>query len=291
MGRKRAGAIQLKSPAEIEAIAKSGEIISVLFAELEPRVQPGVTTAALDRFVDHFIRSHDGAVPAFKGLYGFPGSACISVNAEVVHGIPGRRRLRPGDIVSIDAGVKRRGWCADSAFTFPVGRISVEAAHILAVTRDSLQRAVAAARPGDHVGDIGVAVVERVRGTGLAIIRDLVGHGVGRRIHEEPQVANVGRPGRGVRLQIGMVLAIEPMLAAGTDEIVTLGDRWTVATADGRLSAHFEHTVAVTAAGPVILTGGGIWNRRRTARDRDEERGSGTPASLSAGGSRSPHVA
>ncbi len=265
MGRKRTGAIHLKSPSEIDAIAKSGEIISALFAELEPRIQPGVTTAALNRFVDRFIRSHDDAVPAFKGLYGFPGSACISINAEVVHGIPKRRRLRPGDIVSIDVGVRRRGWCADSAFTFPVGEISVEAAHILAVTRDSLRLAVAAARPGDHVGDIGAAVVNRVRGTGLAIIRDLVGHGVGRQIHEAPQVANVGRPGRGVRLRTGMVLAIEPMLAAGTDQIVTLADQWTVTTADGRLSAHFEHTVAVTAEGPVILTGGGIWNRGRTA--------------------------
>ncbi len=269
MGRKRTGAIHLKSPSEIDAIAKSGEIISVLFAELEPRVQPGVTTAALNRFVDRFIRSHDDAVPAFKGLYGFPGSACISINAEVVHGIPKRRRLRPGDIVSIDVGVRRRGWCADSAFTFPVGEISVEAAHILAVTRDSLRLAVAAARPGDHVGDIGAAVVDRVRGTGLAIIRDLVGHGVGRQIHEAPQVANVGRPGRGVRLRTGMVLAIEPMLAAGTDQIVTLADQWTVTTADGRLSAHFEHTVAVTADGPVILTGGGIWNRRPTAFRKD----------------------
>ena len=273
MVRKRAGAVHLKSPAEIEAIARSGEIISALFAELEPRVQPGVMTAVLDRFVDTFIRSHDGAIPAFKGLYGFPGSACISVNAEVVHGIPKRRRVRVGDIVSIDVGVRRRGWCADSAFTFPVGEISVEAAHILAVTRDSLRLAVAAARPDDHVGDIGAAVVDRVEGTGLAIIRDLVGHGVGRQIHEEPQVANVGRPGRGVPLQTGMVLAIEPMLAAGTDEIVTLADRWTVTTADGQLSAHFEHTVAVTADGPVILTGGGIWNQSETGQSGDEELG------------------
>ena len=243
-------------------MAKSGAIISALFAELEPLVQPGVTTAALDRFVDSFVRSHDGAVPAFKGLYGFPGSACISVNAEVVHGIPRRRRrLRRGDIVSIDVGVKRGGWCADSAYTFPVAEIGDDVAHILAVTRDSLRLAVAAARPNHHVGDIGAAVVERVRGSGLAIIRDLVGHGVGRHIHEEPQVSNVGRAGRGVPLRAGMVLAIEPMLSAGTEKIVTLADRWTVTTADGRLSAHFEHTVAVTADGPAILTGGGIWDR------------------------------
>ncbi|MXV96511.1 MAG: type I methionyl aminopeptidase [Gemmatimonadetes bacterium] len=259
--RKRAAAIHLKSRAEIDAIARGGAIISALFAELEPRVHPGVTTAALDRFADTYIRSHDGAVPAFKGLYGFPGSACISVNAEVVHGIPRTRRLCQGDIVSIDVGVRQGGWCADSAYTFPVGEIGDDAAHILAVTRDALRLAVAAARPGHHVGDIGAAVVNRVRGTGLAIIRDLVGHGVGRQIHEEPQVPNRGRAGRGVRLHTGMVLAIEPMLSAGTEEIVTLADRWTVTTADGRLSAHFEHTVAVTADGPAILTGGGIWDR------------------------------
>ena len=261
MVRKRAGAIHLKSPAEIEAIAQGGCIISALMDEIEPRVVPGVTTAALDRFVDEYVRSHDGAVPAFKGLYGFPGSACISINAEVVHGIPGARRLGSGDIVSIDVGVRRRGWCADSAFTFPVGEIGAEAAHIIDVTRDALRLAVAAAVPGNHVGDIGAAVVKRVRGTGLAIIPDLVGHGVGREIHEEPQVSNVGRRGRGVPLQPGMVLAIEPMLAAGTDQIVTLADRWTVSTADSRLSAHFEHTVAVTADGPAVLTGGGIWER------------------------------
>lgn len=272
MARKRAAAVHLKSPAEIKAIARSGVIISALFAELEPRVQPGITTAALDRFVDTFIRSHDGAVPAFKGLYGFPGSACISINAEVVHGIPKGRRLRPADIVSIDVGVRQGGWCADSAFTFPVGEIGNDAAHILAVTRDSLRLAVAAVRPNHHVGDIGAAVVDRVRGTGLAIIRDLVGHGVGRQIHEEPQVPNLGRAGRGVPLQTGMVLAIEPMLAAGTEEIVTLADRWTVMTADGRLSAHFEHTVAVTADGPVVLTGGGIWDRPGVAAREGQER-------------------
>ena len=267
----RAGAIHLKSPAEIEAIRRGGCIISALMDEIEARVVPGATTDALDRFVDEYVRSHDGAVPAFKGLYGFPGSACISVNAEVVHGIPAKRRLRSGDIVSIDVGVRRGGWCADSAFTFPVGEIGGEAAHIIGVTRDALRLAVAAAVPGKHVGDIGAAVVKRVRGTGLAIIPDLVGHGVGREIHEEPQVSNVGRRGRGVPLQPGMVLAIEPMLAAGTDQIVTLADRWTVSTADGRLSAHFEHTVAVTADGPAVLTGGGIW-------DRSGERGEHDPA-------------
>lgn len=278
MVRQRAGAIHLKSRSEIEAIARSGKIIAALFQELAPLVRPGVTTAALDRFVDTFVRSHRGAVPAFKGLYGFPGSACISVNAEVVHGIPGKRRLRAGDIVSVDVGVRRRGWCADSAFTFPVGEIAADATDLMRVTRDSLRLAVAAARPGNRVGDIGAAVVERTRGTGLAIIRDLVGHGVGRQIHEEPQVSNVGRPGRGVPLRTGMVLAIEPMLAAGTDQIVTLADKWTVTTADRRLSAHFEHTVAVTDDGPAILTGGGIWSQSQGVGTRNRRADGGAVA-------------
>lgn len=260
MRQKRAGTVHLKSAAEIEAMGRCGSIIAALFAELGSRVAPGVTTAELDGFADEFIRSHRGAVPAFKGLYGFPGSACVSVNEEVVHGIPSRRRLRNGDIVSIDIGVKQGGWCADSAFTFPVGAVGDEATHIMAVTRQALGAAVAAARPGLHVGDIGAAVMGVVRGTGLSIIRDLVGHGVGRAIHEEPQVANIGRRGFGVQLCEGMVLAIEPMLAMGTERIATLEDRWTVVTADRALSAHFEHTVAVTADGPRVLTGGGVWD-------------------------------
>ena len=276
MPGRKAAAIHLKSRAEIEAIGRSGAIIAELFAELEPRVAPGTTTAALDRFADAFIRSHRGAVPAFKGLYGFPGSACISINEEVVHGIPSRRRLRDGDIVSIDVGVKQGGWCADSAFTFPVGEIGPEAAHIMGVTREALRLAVAAAAPGNHVGDIGAAVVETVDGTGLAIIRDLVGHGVGRAIHEEPQVSNIGRRGFGVPLREGMVLAIEPMLAMGTERISTLRDGWTVVTADRALSAHFEHTVAITAEGPRVLTGGGIWRERERSSDAAGERDRGT---------------
>lgn len=242
-------------------MARSGAIIADLFRELKPMVRPGVSTGELDRFAEDFIRSHSGAVPAFKGLYGFPGSVCASVNAQVVHGIPSRgTRLRDGDIVSIDVGVRRRGWCADSAFTFPVGEISATAARLLEVTRMALDMAVSAARAGGHVGDIGAVVERCVRDTRLSIVRDLVGHGVGRSIHEDPQVANVGRRGSGEPLRAGMALAIEPMLSAGTDAIVTLPDRWTVVTADGSLSAHFEHTVAIAAAGPEILTGGGIWD-------------------------------
>lgn len=261
MARRARSAVHLKSRAEIQAMSRCGDIISALFTEIEPLVRPGVTTEALDGFVDDFVRAHEGAVPAFKGLYGFPGSACISINEAVVHGIPSKRELRDGDIVSIDVGVRRSGWCADSAYTFAVGEIGAEAADLAAVTYASLQAAVAAAQPGGHVGDIGAAVVDTVRGTTYRIIRDLVGHGVGRDIHEEPQVSNIGRVGYGAPLRPGMVLAIEPMLAVGTDEIRTLGDKWTVTTLDGTLSAHFEHTVAITPEGPQILTGGGIWDR------------------------------
>jgi methionyl aminopeptidase len=248
--------IQLKSRHEIELIARGGKIIADLFREIGPRVVPGVSTWELDQFADRFITSHGGAVPAFKGLYGFPGSVCVSVNEEVVHGIPSRkRRLREGDILSIDVGVRLHGWCSDSAWTFPVGEIVEATRRLLTVTEESLYRALEAAVVGNHVGDIGAAVMRRVDGTGYGIIRDLVGHGLGREVHEEPQVPNVGRPGHGPPLMEGMVLAIEPMLSAGTDQIRTLEDRWTVVTADRTKSAHFEHTIAVTEEGPQVLTG------------------------------------
>lgn len=251
--------IPLKSSGEIEAIGRSGRIVADLFGEIEPLVVPGLATAELDRFAGDFVRSHAGAVPAFKGLYGFPGNACISINEEVVHGIPSGRVLRSGDIVSVDVGVRCDGWCADSAFTFSVGEVGLEAAHLLRITRSALAAAVAAARPGARVGDLGAAVGDVVRGTGLSIVRDLVGHGIGREIHEEPQVPNEGRAGTGVLLSPGMVLAIEPMLSAGSARIRTLADEWTVVTWDRTLSAHFEHTVAVTSTGPVILTSGDVW--------------------------------
>jgi methionyl aminopeptidase len=248
--------IQLKSRKEIELIARGGKIIADLFTEIGPRVKPGVTTGALDRFAEDFIQSHDGAVPAFKGLYGFPGSVCASVNDEVVHGIPSKkRRLVEGDILSIDVGVKLQGWCSDSAWTFPVGEVEEATKHLMVVTEESLYLALEAAVVGNHVGDIGAAVMKRVDGTGYGIIRDLVGHGLGREVHEEPQVANVGRAGHGPALMEGMVLAIEPMLSAGTDQIKTLEDRWTVVTADRTPSAHYEHTIAITDDGPQVLTG------------------------------------
>jgi methionyl aminopeptidase len=248
--------IRLKTQAEIELIARGGGVIAQLFQALEERIEPGVTTGAVDQFSDEFIRSHDGATPAFKGLYGFPGSVCTSVNEEVVHGIPDRsRRLREGDILSVDVGVKLSGWCSDSAWTFPVGEVSEETEALLTVTEESLYLALEAAVVGNHIGDIGAAVVRRVEGSGLGIIRDLVGHGLGREVHEEPQVPNIGRPGQGPPLLSGLVLAVEPMLSAGSDQIRTLDDRWTVVTSDLSRAAHFEHTVAVTEDGPRVLTG------------------------------------
>ena len=250
--------IHLRSDEEIEAIAHAGVIVGGLFEAVREEVAPGVSTLKLDRFCEEYIVSHEGAVPAFKGLYGFPGSACISINEEVVHGIPSPRRiLKDGDIVSVDVGVRMAGWYTDSARTFPVGEVSREARTLLDVTRKALDAAVSVAVRGHHVGDIGAAVVGSLEGRPYGIIRDLVGHGIGRELHEEPQVPNVGRPGHGALLREGMVLAIEPMISAGTASIKTLDDGWTVVTADGSLAAHFEHTVAITTEGPRILTGDG----------------------------------
>ena len=236
-------------------MARAGSVIGALFEEVALRVRPGVSTGELDTFCDAFIRSHDGAVPAFKGLYGFPRSVCISVNEEIVHGIPREDRLlQEGDIVSLDMGVKLDGWYSDSARTFPVGEISADAQELLDVTRASLEAAIEAARVGNHVGDIGAAVMSAVGDRPMGIIRDLVGHGIGRELHEEPQVPNVGRAGYGPILREGMVLAIEPMLSLGSEKIRTLDDGWTVVTSDRTPSAHFEHTVAVTGDGPRILT-------------------------------------
>ncbi|MDH3272638.1 MAG: type I methionyl aminopeptidase [Gemmatimonadota bacterium] len=247
--------IHLRTPGEMDTIAHAGSIIGRLFEALSGRVQPGVSTGEIDRFAEAFIVDHEGATAAFKGLYGFPGSVCISVNEEVVHGIPSNQRiLEEGDIVSIDVGVRMDGWYSDSARTFAVGAVSDEATALMGVTSAALEASIASAVPGKHVGDIGAAVVRSVQGTAYGIIRELVGHGVGRELHEEPQVPNVGRAGQGPRLREGMVLAIEPMLSAGTPDIKTLEDGWTVITADRSLSAHFEHTVGITKDGPRILT-------------------------------------
>ncbi|MGE0160009.1 MAG: type I methionyl aminopeptidase [Gemmatimonadales bacterium] len=251
--------IHLRTADEMDAIARGGAIIAGLIEELPAQIRPGVSTQRLDQYCEDFIVSHEGAVPAFKGLYGFAGSVCISLNEEVVHGIPSSKRvLAEGDIVSVDVGVRLDGWCSDSAWTFPVGEVSKEAQALLAVTQRSLEAAVEEAVAAKHVGDIGAAVVRTVGNTGYGIIKELVGHGIGRDVHEEPQVPNVGRPGHGPLLREGMVLAIEPMLSAGSPAIRTLRDGWTVVTADGSLSAHFEHTVGITAQGPRILTGGPV---------------------------------
>jgi methionyl aminopeptidase len=247
--------ISLRTPDEIAAIGRAGRILGALFRELERRTTAGTSTAELDTFAEDFIRSHDGALPAFKGLYGFPASLCTSINEEVVHGIPARaRRLSAGDTVTIDAGVQLDGWFADAARTFPVGDIDAETARLLDITRQALAAGIDMARPGNRLGDVGHAIQRIAEAAGFGVVRDLVGHGIGREPHEEPQVPNYGRPGRGLRLQTGLVLAIEPMVNAGDAAIRTLPDRWTVVSADGSRSAHFEQTVAITDHGPLVLT-------------------------------------
>ena len=247
--------IQIKSSREIEIMAEGGRILGATVALLEREVRPGMSTADLDSLAEGFIRSHDGAVPAFKGLYGFPGSVCTSINNEIVHGIPSRKRvLRDGDIVSIDVGVGYRGYFTDSAVTVPVGAIDSEAERLLSVTQSSLAAGIAAARPGAHIGDIGAAVQAVVERAGFSVVRDLVGHGIGAEFHEEPQVPNYGKPKRGVKLVPGLTLAIEPMVNAGGPATRTLPDKWTIVTVDGSRSAHFEHTIAITENGPRVLT-------------------------------------
>jgi methionyl aminopeptidase len=249
--------IHLKSAEEIETIARAGSILAALYREIPARVAPGASTLELDRFAEEFIRSHPGASPAFKGLYGFPATLCTSVNHEVVHGIPSSRRvLKEGDVLSVDCGVKLEGFFADAAISLPVGEVAPEVGELLERTRAALGKGVAEARPGNRLGDIGAAIQEVADARRYGVVRELVGHGVGRQPHEEPQVPNFGTRGKGLKLLEGMVLAIEPMFNLGSAGVRTLPDRWTVVTADRRVSAHFEHTVAITAVGPRILTGG-----------------------------------
>jgi methionyl aminopeptidase len=247
--------IQLKSSREIELMAHGGRILGETIELLAARTVPGVTTGELDRLASDFIRSHEGAVPAFKGLYGFPGSVCLSVNQEIVHGIPSPKRvLREGDILSIDVGVKYEGYYTDGAATVGVGAISPESERLLAVTKEALDTGIAAATADNHLGDIGAAISDVVIRARLSIARDLVGHGVGLEPHEDPQVPNEGKPKRGTKLSPGLTIAIEPMVNLGVADTRTLADNWTVVTADGKRSAHFEHTVAVTEHGPRVLT-------------------------------------
>ncbi|MGB9791927.1 MAG: type I methionyl aminopeptidase [Thermacetogeniaceae bacterium] len=245
--------IILKSSQEIEYMRQAGRITALALQELSRKIRPGVTTAELNRYAEEFIEKA-GAKPAFLGYHGFPASICTSVNNEVVHGIPGLRRLENGDIISIDMGAIYRGYYGDAAATFPVGEISEEAKRLLEVTEKALYEGISKAVAGNRVGDISAAVQSYVERHGFHVVRDYVGHGIGRNMHEEPQVPNFGKPGVGPRLQPGMVLAIEPMVNVGTHEVVVMPDGWTVVTKDGSLSAHFEHTVLITEGEPEILT-------------------------------------
>ena len=247
--------IQLKSVREIELMAQGGAILGRTHELLRRTVRPGVSTAELDAAAEQFIRSHEGATPAFKGLYGFPGSICTSINDEIVHGIPSKKRvLREGDIVSLDVGVGYKGFFTDAAITVGVGKVDPAVQKLLDVTAASLEAGIAAAKIGNHIGDIGAAVQGVVEAAGFSVVRDLVGHGIGAEFHEEPQVPNYGKPKRREKLVPGLTIAIEPMVNAGGPATRTLSDRWTIVTVDGSRSAHFEHTVAITENGPRILT-------------------------------------
>jgi methionyl aminopeptidase len=247
--------IQLKSPREIDIMAHGGKILGATVEMLRREARVGMSTWQLDELAESFIRSHLGATPSFKGLYGFPGSVCASINEEIVHGIPSRRRvLKDGDIISIDVGVKFEGFHTDSATTVGVGEVSDESQRLLDVTQRALVAGVAAALPNNHIGDIGAAIQAVVDASGFTIVRDLVGHGIGVAFHEEPQVPNYGKPRRGTKLMPGLTIAIEPMVNAGAPATRTMPDRWTVVTVDGSRSAHFEHTVAITETGARILT-------------------------------------
>src|SRR5215218_3740347 len=242
-----------KSPAEIDKMAAAGAILVKTMDLMAGKIRPGVTTLDLDKAAEKFIRSQ-GATPAFKGYRGFPGSICTSPNHMVVHGIPGKFKLRRGDILSIDIGVVKDGWVADGARTFAVGEVSPVAAKLLKVTEESLFAAVAQCQVGNRLGDVSHAVQAHVEGNGLSVVRSLVGHGIGRSMHEEPQIPNYGPPGKGVVLEEGMVLAIEPMVTAGRHMVRMGDDGWAIYSQDGSLAAHFEFTVAITAEGPRILT-------------------------------------
>ena len=243
----------LKTPEEIERIAESGRVLAKCHRLLRSKARPGVTTGELDEAAERFIRSQ-GAEPVFKGYKGFPGSICASPNSMVVHGIPGRYRLERGDVLSVDVGVDLDGWVSDAAVTLPIGKVTPVAQRLLASTRASLYDAVEQCRTGNRLGDVSHAVQSRVEGDGFAVIRSLVGHGVGRSMHEDPQIPNFGDPGTGRLLEEGMVLAVEPMVNAGEAGVRIGSDGWAVYAQDGSLAAHFEHTVAITADGPRILT-------------------------------------
>jgi methionyl aminopeptidase len=242
-----------KSPAEIETMARAGAVVAEALALLGEHVQPGITTGELDAIAEEFIRSRGGE-PTFKGYKGYPAATCLSPNDMVVHGIPGKRRLADGDVLSVDVGVTLDGFVADSAWTFPVGSIAPEAQRLLEACKAALEAGIEQARVGNSIGDISQAVQAVTEGAGFSVIRSLVGHGVGRSMHEDPQVPNFVSNYRGPELQEGMTIAIEPMITAGSPDVYIHDDEWSISTSDASLAAHFEHTVAVTADGPRILT-------------------------------------
>jgi len=245
--------ITIKSKAEMDKMRRAGKILIRFFEEIEGRVKPGVTTGELDRFAEDFILSQKGKL-AFKGYHGFPATICASVNDEVVHGMPGKRKLAEGDIIGIDVGAVVEGFYADAARTFAVGTISGDIRKLLTVTRESLDAGIRAVRPGNRISDISHAVESTVKPHGYGIVRNYVGHGIGANLHEEPQIPNYGKPHQGAEIKPGMAFAIEPMVNAGSHEVKLLKDGWTVVTADGRPSAHFENTVLVTEAGAELIT-------------------------------------
>ncbi len=245
--------IQLKNDQQIRKMREAGRLVARAFEMIEPHVRPGVTTAELDQLVEAFIRAN-GAVPSFKGYNGFPGSICVAVNDVVVHGIPGPLVLNEGDIIAIDIGAKLDGWHGDATMTFPVGEIDPESRRLMEVCKASLDAGVRESRSGNRLSDVSASVQKVVEAAGFNVVRDLFAHGVGRDLHEAPSFPHYGIPGRGPKLQEGMVFTIEPMIVAGKKEVDLLADGWTIITADGERSAQFEHTVAVTSNGPLVLT-------------------------------------
>lgn len=245
--------IILKSRPEIEKMRKSNAIVAAILEELSRKIRPGVKTIELDRLSEE-LALKKGARPAFKGYRGYPYSLCTSVNSEVVHGMPSERELKEGDIVSLDFGILNDGYYGDAAVTVPVGEITPGARKLLKITEEALYRGIAEIKAGNRIGDISSAIQGHVEAAGYSVVRDLVGHGIGKSLHEDPQVPNYGSGGRGIELKPGMVFAIEPMVNEGTYRVEILRDGWTVVTADGKLSAHFEHSVAITENGPVILS-------------------------------------
>jgi len=247
--------VYYKSNQEIEIMKIAGKIVADCLCMLEEHIQPGVSTGKLDQLAEDFIRSHK-ALPGFKGYNGFPATLCTSINDEVVHGIPGDRVLQEGDLLSVDCGTIYQGYYGDHARSYPVGEVSKENQRLMDATLHSLTAGIEAAQPGGTLGDIGAAVQQVAESNGFSVVRSLVGHGIGRNLHEDPQVLNYGTAGKGMRLRPGLVLAIEPMVNAGTYDVYTKADGWTIVTRDKKNSAHFEHTVAITKEGPVVLTAG-----------------------------------